>query len=184
MLPIGPLMAEHRLIERMIALVQKEITRMQAALAGNPETPWVNPGLIDTAVDFIRLYADKTHHGKEEDILFAECDKKDLAPEHRALLNELLAEHDIGRQTTRTLLQAKEQYIRGDKEKVDVILHSMAKLVNFYPRHIHKEDHHFFKPSMEYFSQEEKDAILQRMWEFDRKMIHEKYRLVVEKLES
>jgi hypothetical protein len=37
---------------------------------------------------------------------------------------------------------------------------------------------------MDYFSQAEKDEILRRMWEYDQKMIHEKYRLVVEGLEE
>jgi hemerythrin-like domain-containing protein len=31
---------------------------------------------IDTAVDFIRTYADRCHHGKEEDILFRNLAKK------------------------------------------------------------------------------------------------------------
>ena len=30
----------------------------------------VDPVFIDTAVDFIRTYADRCHHGKEEDLLF------------------------------------------------------------------------------------------------------------------
>ncbi|MFX0049145.1 MAG: hemerythrin domain-containing protein, partial [Candidatus Hermodarchaeota archaeon] len=63
MLPIGPLMAEHRIIEKMIALMQKEIEKIK-------KFNKVNPLFIDTAVDFIRMYADRTHHGKEEDILF------------------------------------------------------------------------------------------------------------------
>ncbi len=58
MQPRGPLMIEHRLIERMIALIKKEIQRLQ-------ESSTVNPVFIDTAVDFIRTYADRTHHGKE-----------------------------------------------------------------------------------------------------------------------
>jgi len=34
---------------------------------------------IDTAVDFIRTYADRCHHGKEEDIRFRELKKKPIA---------------------------------------------------------------------------------------------------------
>jgi len=37
---------------------------------------------------------------------------------------------------------------------------------------------------MNYFSQEEQDSMLQKFYEFDRNMIHEKYRKVVEKYES
>lgn len=183
MLPIGPLMTEHRLIERMIARMLREKERIQTALAQDPDTPAVNPGFIDIAVDFIRTYADKTHHGKEEDILFRECARKDLSPEHRALLEELLDDHNFGRRTTRNLLQAKENYVQGDAAATGEILDCLGKLADFYPRHIDKEDNHFFVPCMEYFSREEKEAMLQRMWEYDRQMIHEKYRGVVEGLE-
>jgi hemerythrin-like domain-containing protein len=55
MLPIGPLMIEHRLIERMIGLMKKQITRFERKKEVNPE-------VIETAVDFIaRLF---THFQK------------------------------------------------------------------------------------------------------------------------
>lgn len=60
-----PIMIEHRLIERMISVVKRTLTKITSAEE-------VDPVFIDTAVDFIRIYADRTHHGKEEDILFRE----------------------------------------------------------------------------------------------------------------
>jgi hemerythrin-like domain-containing protein len=35
----------------------------------------VDPVVIDVAVDFVRMYADRTHHGKEEEILFRDLAK-------------------------------------------------------------------------------------------------------------
>ena len=52
----------------------------------------------------------------------------------------------------------------------------LGKLVEFYPRHIDKEDKHFFIPCMAYFSEAEQADLLARMHEFDRLLIHEKYR--------
>jgi len=79
MQPIGPLMIEHRLIERMIGLMSQELERIRNNIAVDPEFAFVDPVFIDTAVDFLRIYADRCHHGKEEDILFAELAAKDLA---------------------------------------------------------------------------------------------------------
>jgi hypothetical protein len=42
----------------------------------------------------------------------------------------------------------------------------------------------FFFPLLDYFSQQEQDRMLQEFWEFDRKLIHEKYRSVVEYAEG
>jgi hypothetical protein len=42
----------------------------------------------------------------------------------------------------------------------------------------------FFTASRTYFSDEEDKAMLAEFWEFDRKMIHEKYKSVVEGLQK
>ncbi|MEW6664665.1 MAG: hypothetical protein AB1512_05520 [Thermodesulfobacteriota bacterium] len=53
----------------------------------------------------------------------------------------------------------------------------------FYPMHVEKEDRHFFISVMGYFSKEEKDAMLQEGYEFDRQLIHERYGELVGALE-
>ncbi len=85
----APLMIEHRLIERMLALINKEAMRIR-------ETKVINPVFIDNAVDFVRVYADKTHHGKEEDILFRDLAQKDMTSEEKKIMGELIQEHVSG----------------------------------------------------------------------------------------
>jgi hemerythrin-like domain-containing protein len=184
MQPIGPLMIEHRLIERMITLMRCELTRIKDNIAVDPEFAFVDPMFIDTAVDFLRTYADRCHHGKEEDILFAVLDKKDISAEHRQTIEKLIQEHDWARETTMALVWAKEDYLLVKDGALEKILENLGKLVDFYPRHIEKEDKHFFIPCMRYFSDAEKAEMLQAMYEFDRQMIHEKYRGVVEGVET
>jgi hemerythrin-like domain-containing protein len=184
MQPIGPLMIEHRLIERMITLMQRELQRIKDNVAVDPEFAFVDPVFIDTAVDFIRTYADRCHHGKEEGILFAALEKKELSGEHRQLMEELVRDHVLARETTGALVQAKGDYLLGKSAALDEILQNLGTLVDFYPRHIEKEDKHFFIPCMTYFSDAEKAEMLQTMGDFDREMIHEKYRGVVEGIET
>ena len=59
----GALMMEHRLIERVVTL-------MQSALHDIESTGRIDLVFVQAIVDFIGTYADRTHHGKEEDILF------------------------------------------------------------------------------------------------------------------
>ncbi len=177
MLPIGPLMIEHRLIERMIAIMKNEV----AAMA---QTKKVNPVFIDTAVDFIRMYADKTHHGKEEDILFRELKKKPLSPDHAKIMEELIQEHITARKTTGELVAAKEAYLKGDAASLGRIVEKFQTLAAFYPKHIEKEDKRFFVPIMKYFTKEEQDAMLLEGQVYDRKMIHRKYSKVVGEFET
>jgi len=166
-------MVEHRLIERMIALIEEALADIAAA--GR-----VDPLFVDAAVDFIRTYADRTHHGKEEDILFRELAGKKLSEADRRLMDELIAEHALGRAETRALAEANARYRRGEVEAQAVIAEKLGSLAGFYPGHIRKEDKIFFPAARAYFTEEEDQAMLEKFLEFDRRMIHEKYRTVVE----
>lgn len=67
----GPLMIEHRLIEKMIAVIKDTLKQVES-------TKKIDPLFVDKAVDFIQTYADRTHHGKEEDILFRDLGEKEF----------------------------------------------------------------------------------------------------------
>lgn len=176
-LPVGPLMIEHRLIERMISVMGKEIKRIQK----NRE---VDPKFIDTAVNFIRTYADQCHHGQEEKILFRDLQKKKLKPDDKQIMNELMQEHILGRTLTGQLVDAKSKFITGERTALATIIDLMQQLVDFYPKHIEKEDKIFFKSAMKYFTTAEKDAMLDEEYEFDKKFIHVIYRNVVAEAEQ
>ncbi|UCE28447.1 MAG: hemerythrin domain-containing protein [Candidatus Coatesbacteria bacterium] len=177
MLPIGPLMIEHRLIERVVKLMESECLRCKTERKADPL-------FIDAVVDFFRTYADRTHHGKEEDILFRKLAEKELSPEHEKTMNELIEEHKIGRKTVGELHDAKERYVKGESGAVDDIVACLDKLTAFYPAHIETEDEHFFLPAMDYFTAEEQAEMLRESEEFDANMIHAKYDGVVAELEA
>ncbi|MBU4555491.1 MAG: hemerythrin domain-containing protein [Actinobacteria bacterium] len=175
--PAGPLMAEHRVIERMLAILDAQLSVMA-------ETRAADPAIIDTAVDFIRTYADRCHHGKEEDILFRRLADKPLDDELAEVMAGLVEDHVRGRSMTRGLIEANTRYRSGDVAALSEIESCIRELVEFYPVHIAKEDRHFFKPCLEYFTDAEKEAMLADFDEFDRALIHEKYHGIVESLEQ
>ena len=176
MKPIGPLMIEHRLIERMIKLMHDKAAAMKKG--DKPDVLF-----IGIAVDFIRAYADRCHHGKEEDILFRELNKKQLSSEHKRILDELVKEHAFARTLVKALVETTGRYVKGDEAAVKDISYLMTKLSDFYPVHIEKEDKSFFLPCMEYFNGREQENMLEEFAEFDRMLIHEKYKTIVDKIE-
>ncbi len=171
----APLMIEHRLIEKMLAIIKKEAVRIR-------KTKELNLVLIDNAVDFIRMYADQTHHGKEEDILFRDLAQTDMTGEERQMMNALIQEHVMGRQTVAGLVNAKQRHFSGDASAIEVVVEKFEFLIEFYPTHIAKEDKLFFPAMMRYFSAEKQEKMLQEFWEFDRNMIHRKYSALVQEL--
>jgi hemerythrin-like domain-containing protein len=169
-------MIEHRLIEKMISIINKKILEIEKKSQADPD-------FIDTAVDFIRIYADKTHHGKEEDILFRECKEKDMSEEDTKMMNELIEEHKFGRKVVAELMEVKKDYLENGRG-IETIVEKLKILADFYPKHIKKEDDAFFPNSETYFSDEEQQAMLKEFWDFDKDMIHEKYKMVVEQLQE
>jgi hemerythrin-like domain-containing protein len=166
------MMIEHRLIERMIRVMKQGLLRAE-------EQQKINPRFIETAADFIRAYADRCHHGKEEDILFRELKKKKIAAEHQAVMEDLVEEHKRGRQVTARLVEANSRYMKGDERALSEIFECIRTLIGFYPKHIEKEDKNFFLPVMAYFSKEEKDGMLTEGYRFDADLLHEEYQKTV-----
>jgi hemerythrin-like domain-containing protein len=168
MLPIALLMSEHRLIEQMINVIENQTNRFRQANKANPV-------FIARAIDFISNYTDLCHHGKEEGILFARLARKKLPAKHRRVMDELIQEHRQVRAKAHELHRANAKYSAGDLQALPQILKCLDFLVDFYPKHMEKEDKHFLLPCMDYFSATEKKAMLEAEREFDRALMHRIY---------
>ena len=88
MMPIAPLMIEHRLIERMVKLMGRHVGMISSSSRADTH-------FIGSAVDFIRVYADRCHHGKEEDLLFPLLQQKGM-PRAGGLVGMMLAARASG----------------------------------------------------------------------------------------
>lgn len=176
MKPISPLMTEHRLIERMLKVLEQGLGAMR-------DTDRADTNLIAVGVDFFRVYTDRTHHGKEEDILFKDLATKPLDDEQRDMMSRLMQEHAWARQAVGKLASANARYCTGDVGALQTILYELGRLLDFYPRHIESEDRHFFIPVMDHFTIGEQQDMLARFRQFDAQVIHEKYAAVVEEAE-
>ena len=86
-------------------------------------------------------------------------------------VSQVLEDHVFGRQTTKALVEANTRYRNGDEAALADIAMKLQTLVEFYPKHIGKEDKIFFPASKSYFTDEEDQSMLSEFWEFDREMI-------------
>ncbi len=126
------LVSEHRLILRMLDLVEQAARCTEAA------------GEIDCrfyvdAVGFIRLYADRYHHAKEEDVLFAALVKNGM-PRANSPVAAMLLEHDKGRKFVADLESAVTAALAGEPGQAQIIADSALGYVALLREHIAKED--------------------------------------------
>lgn len=93
--PMKKLVDEHVLIKRLLALIPVIVKDLNVAQEQDKQ-------MILDSVDFIRSYADRYHHAKEEDILFKKFGD-DLE-----IIKAMLEEHQIGRGHAKAVLEAVE----------------------------------------------------------------------------
>jgi hemerythrin-like domain-containing protein len=119
--PMKKLVDEHVLIQRWIALIPQVLEHLDVE---SPE----DLKIISEGADFIRSYADKFHHAKEEDILFKYFD------ENLDVLKTMLEDHTKGRGHVKALIEAVE---KKDKKGIVEHLNAYRELLT---KHIKKED--------------------------------------------
>lgn len=124
---------EHKNIKRMLAVIRKYCYK----ILKNEE---VNYEDFFRLIDFVRNYADRHHHGKEELLLFERM-TQELGPTAEKLVRHgMLVEHDLGRLHMQELEAAVKRVMGGEDEaRLDVIANAISYTHLLY-RHIDKED--------------------------------------------
>lgn len=149
MRPTETLTSEHRRIERVLdeacALSRAEILDKDAA---------------SKCIAFIRNFADKRHHGKEEDRLFPLLVQRGM-PKEGGPIGCMIEEHNTGRALVR---RAADALIRGADSEVREALLQFAALLR---EHIKKEDMILFRMADQIMTDEDQERLEKEFAEFD-----------------
>ena len=146
--PTKILSDEHKNILKVIKALLKEC----AVLESGKE---INKDFFEKTIEFIRGYADKFHHAKEEDILFVELSKDDVQM-HCDPTPQMLHEHDLGRNFVKKL---ESGVAENNKNKVIESARGYADLLR---EHIFKEDNILYPMADEALSQETQKAMIDK----------------------
>ena len=117
---------EHQNILKVISAIKKECQAIETGRA-------IDKDFFETAIDFIRNYADKFHHAKEEDILFKAMCQDSVALSCNPI-DQMLHEHDLGRDFVKDL---EAGLTENNKDQVLASARGYAFLLE---DHIFKED--------------------------------------------
>ena len=127
---------EHGKIKLMLRILEKICKKLDSGEDIEPEH-------LDMAVDFIRGFADKCHHGKEEDVLFLIM-KNARIRGAEDLIRVLIIEHNMGRDYVRAIAEAVNAYKSNDIEAPAKISQNAMKYVRLLDPHIDNENSTLF----------------------------------------
>ncbi|MBE6033786.1 MAG: hemerythrin domain-containing protein [Clostridiales bacterium] len=169
---IEMMVEEHTNIKRMLSVIRKYCYKVLK----NEELDYEDFFML---IDFVRNYADKHHHGKEEKLLF-DMMMKELGPTAEKLVrNGMLVEHDLGRLHMQELETAVKKVIEGDDEaRLDVIANAIS-YTHLLHRHIDKEDNVVYQFAQKNLSAETQEMLERECRQFEQdakdKNIQKKY---------
>src|SRR5262249_60837029 len=105
------LKAEHRVIEQVLSCL--ETLTDEAAATGN-----VNWTAAGEALDFFQHFADRCHHGKEEDKLFPFLEARGFSP-NLGPTSVMRGEHEMGRKLVHEMGEVIAGALAGKPAAVD-----------------------------------------------------------------
>lgn len=169
---------EHRLILRMIALLEKNVELLEAGRFAD----W---NFFLDGVDFIRNYADRFHHAKEEDVLFKALVEGGM-PEQNSPVAAMLLAHDQGRAFVRGMEAAAKQALSGKPAPVAEIAENARGYIALLRDHIDKEDNILYPLSERILPEGVRPAMVAAYAEAEAKTpgLEETYRRLVESYEA
>lgn len=174
--PTQILSDEHRIIERVLGAVEKLAEGPVGALE-----PWKK------ALDFIRNFADKCHHFKEEKVLFPAMEAHDI-PIEGGPIGMMLVEHEEGRSYVSAMLMALSLVEGGNDAAKESLVSSAQAYCRLLREHIQKEDDVLFRMADEVISAQEQKKLLALFAEHEAKQIgagvYEKYLNIARELET
>lgn len=149
--PTQILEEEHLIIAKVVGAAPVLADRLEAGQLVGAET------LLEV-VEFMRIFADKCHHGKEEELLFPALAKKGI-PMQGCPVGALTAEHVRGRELVKELANAVDAYKSSDLAVSGEIVKSLRGIAELYPNHIWKEDYLLFPMTEKVLSTEEQHSL-------------------------
>jgi len=179
MQPTDNLKEEHRVIERMIRVIN--------AVSGKLDRGEAIPSeVVEDIVDFIRTFADRCHHAKEEDLLYARAEARGI-PKEGGPIGVMLMEHEQGRDYVRGIVDALPKYTHGDKNARTMIARNARAYGSLLSQHIMKEDNILYPMINDMLTGEDQCELMGKFEEVERERIgeerHHHYIHLVEKLE-
>jgi hemerythrin-like domain-containing protein len=138
---------------------------------------------IEEIIEFLKVFADKCHHGKEEDFLFPALEKAGVRNQNGPI-GVMLAQHKQGRELIR---QMQESVVNKIINK-NAFSSAASSYVNLLRNHIEKEDTILFPMSEKMLSSTIQKELLDNFENLEKNVIgegkHEEFHILLEKLKK
>ncbi len=180
MTPTQELREEHQGILFMLRILDKVAARIESRIQVDIEH-------LSSIVEFLQVFADRCHHGKEEDLLFPALETAGI-PREGGPIGVMLKEHQEGRGLIRGMADALEKFKKGESKNLDDYARNARSYMALLAQHINKEDRVLFPMGEKVLSKQVQENLSEGFEKIEAERIgegtHEKLHKLLQKLEG
>ncbi|MFB3887773.1 MAG: hemerythrin domain-containing protein [Thermodesulfobacteriota bacterium] len=180
MTPTEQLKEEHQGILLMLKILEKVCDRLDSKEKAKEDH-------LERVVEFFRIFVDKCHHGKEEDLLFPEMETSGI-PKERGPIGAMLLEHEQGRTYVRGMGDAVVKFKKGEATASVEFTKNARRYIPLLSDHIDKENNILFPMGEKAISRKKQEELLEAFEELERERIgvgtHEAFHKLLHQLQE
>lgn len=177
MKPTEILKEEHKEIRRMLKILGKISEKLRSGEK-------IERNVLEKILEFIKIFADKCHHGKEEDLLFPAMEEAGI-PREGGPIGVMLYEHNVGRNAVKGMTEGIEEFYQGNENARKKITENAEIYIELLDSHIYKEDNILYPMADMHLSEEQQKELLEKFEEVEKNIVGEgKHHEFLELLEN
>jgi hemerythrin-like domain-containing protein len=170
---------EHWGVKVMLAILEQVCRQLEGT--GN-----LNKEHFEEILGFLKVFVDRCHHGKEEDLLFPALEAAGVPKD--GPIKVMLQEHDLGRKYIRAMSDAFSGFTKGDKSVSQNIVENAKGYITLLRDHIEKENNVLFAMGDRLLSKNIQDELYEGFEKIEEERIgigkHEELHHLLEKLSA
>jgi hemerythrin-like domain-containing protein len=147
----------------------------------------LNRDHFEKILDFIKGFADKCHHGKEEDVLFPALVNHGMSKEAGPIA-VMLHEHKLGRDYIKSISSAFDVLKGGSMHAITNLISDTRSYVELLRNHIEKENNILFMMADKVLNEKEQSIVFDAFEEMEIEKVgagkHEEYHVLLKELKN
>ncbi len=159
------LKAEHESILSLLGILDRICERFKSKAD-------IDAAYLRQAIEFMKVFIDRIHHGKEENLLFPLM--RNAGGRRESVdVGELMIDHIRGRSLSRNMELAAFRYGKYDRDAPAEFVEKGKSYIGLLTEHIRRENEVYF-PSVEMFlSEKQKKDLLDAFEDLDKTMVRD-----------
>lgn len=174
------LSSEHRGIEVMLDILDEAARRIAT---GEP----ADFGHLEGMMEFLSVFADKCHHGKEEEFLFPSLEAAGI-PNEGGPIGVMLSEHRKGRECIAGMKKGVAALMAGDEEGNFLFADNAREYTALLRQHIQKEDNVLFVMAAQRLDATKDEELFREFEKLEEERIgkgrHEEFHALLDRLKE